>query len=146
MHEGFTVIDNWFRAPQTNFLQKLVFINHLIETAVAFNESVNIHGFQVVIESLRNSGNAGIFLDQLENNLQRLNKSMSKYSAGTEVSDFALKNRYGKEFTKSDFENKILIIDVWASWCKPCISAFPKWNALVEHHSGNKYSRPYYTA
>ncbi len=34
--------------------------------------------------------------------------------------------------------NKTIIIDVWASWCAPCIASFPKWNALAEKYKDNK--------
>ena len=37
----------------------------------------------------------------------------------------------------SDFKNKLLILDFWATWCKPCIDNFPKIDSLQEHF-GNK--------
>src|SRR5688572_14247448 len=30
----------------------------------------------------------------------------------------------------SDFRGKLLILDFWATWCSPCISAFPKLDTL----------------
>lgn len=32
--------------------------------------------------------------------------------------------------------NRHLLIDFWATWCSPCIAAFPHLNALVERFSG----------
>ncbi len=34
-----------------------------------------------------------------------------------------------------DFEGKVVIIDVWATWCGPCIAQIPKLKALHEKYS-----------
>ncbi len=36
----------------------------------------------------------------------------------------------------SKFENKILYLDFWASWCSPCISSIPKTIELAQHYQG----------
>ncbi|MBX3323948.1 MAG: TlpA family protein disulfide reductase [Phycisphaeraceae bacterium] len=36
----------------------------------------------------------------------------------------------------SDLKGKVVIIDFWATWCGPCISAFPKVRHLAEHYNG----------
>ena len=137
LDKGINVIDKWFKIPQTKVLQKIIFVNHLISNVIAFKESVRIHKFQVEIEKLRKSENTNKYLISVEENLQRLKKSMSKFSSGASAPDFELKDTNGKVFKLSDFKNKIIFIDVWASWCKPCVSSFPKWNDLVEKHSEN---------
>lgn len=137
LNKGLSVIDQWFQTSQTNSLQKLVFINHLINTAIIFEESVIINDFQVAIEDLRKSEYASIYLRPIEDNLQQLHNSMSKSLIGTKAPDFELKDINGKVHKLSDFGNKLLFIDVWASWCKPCVSSLPEWNIMVEKHSGN---------
>jgi thiol-disulfide isomerase/thioredoxin len=37
----------------------------------------------------------------------------------------------------SDFKGKLLILDFWATWCRPCIAAFPKLDSLQKKF-GNK--------
>jgi len=33
--------------------------------------------------------------------------------------------------------NRYMLIDFWATWCSPCIAAFPHLNALAERYSGD---------
>jgi len=137
LDKGLNVIDKWFKKPQTNFKQKIIFINHLISSATMFKAPVNIDQFQAAIEKLRKSENASKYLSPVNDNLKKLKESMSKFSIGARAPNFELKDSNGKVFHLSDFKNKIIFIDVWASWCGPCVANIPKWNDLVEKYSGN---------
>lgn len=45
---------------------------------------------------------------------------------GDSIFDFALPNRFNKLISTNDYRNKMLFIDFWASWCKPCRAQFPE--------------------
>lgn len=40
----------------------------------------------------------------------------------------------GKPFGLSDLGGKVVLVTFWATWCPPCLSAFPRLNALAEAH------------
>ena len=40
----------------------------------------------------------------------------------------------GKTFRLSDFKGKVLIIDLWATWCGPCRPQMPKLNDLQKRY------------
>jgi thiol-disulfide isomerase/thioredoxin len=45
--------------------------------------------------------------------------------------DFTLPLLKGGEAKLSDQKGKVVVLDVWASWCPPCIASFPKFDALA---------------
>jgi len=51
---------------------------------------------------------------------------------GKAAPDFILTDSSGKKFTLKDFAGRIVYLDVWASWCGPCIAELPDYKKLVE--------------
>jgi len=44
--------------------------------------------------------------------------------------DFDLKDVSGQKLSKSDFTGKLLIVDIWGTWCPPCRMEIPSFQAL----------------
>lgn len=55
--------------------------------------------------------------------------------AGRRAANFTLEYQ-GKPARLSDFRGKVVILNFWASWCKPCIDELPALNKLQKHVAG----------
>ena len=135
---GIDRINIWFKTPETRSLAQVIFINDLLSNAIIFNAQINVDRFRKRIDELEEDPLAYQYVPVLKDVLSNLENSMAKLSIGKKAPDFNLIDEHDEFFSLSDATDKIIFIDVWASWCAPCISAFPKWNNLVLKNQDNK--------
>jgi len=50
--------------------------------------------------------------------------------------DFDLENIAGGTTKAAELRGNVSVIDVWATWCKPCIDEIPKFNRLHDEYRG----------
>ncbi len=55
---------------------------------------------------------------------------------GMEAADFTYPDVNGKEVSLSDFKGKVVLVDVWATWCGPCRGEIPHLKKLEEEMRG----------
>ncbi len=59
---------------------------------------------------------------------------------GAKLSDsdylFAMQTKDGKTASLSDFRGEVVFINVWASWCPPCVAEMPTIETLYENVAG----------
>jgi thiol-disulfide isomerase/thioredoxin len=48
--------------------------------------------------------------------------------------DFQLRDISGEWLRKSEFQGKVLIVDIWGTWCPPCREEIPHFIALHHHY------------
>lgn len=48
---------------------------------------------------------------------------------------FGLKDLSGKSIERKDYEGKVLILDVWGTWCPPCLQEIPHFVKLQEKYA-----------
>ena len=48
--------------------------------------------------------------------------------------EFSLPDMAGKNVSPADHLGKVVLVDLWATWCKPCIASFPFYDALLAKH------------
>ncbi|RMH16632.1 MAG: TlpA family protein disulfide reductase [Gemmatimonadetes bacterium] len=56
--------------------------------------------------------------------------------AGSEAPDFSVVDEEGRIHTLDDFRGKVVIVNVWATWCPPCVEEMPSLDALYKEFEG----------
>jgi len=49
---------------------------------------------------------------------------------GQPAPDFTLKDLEGKSYTLSELKGRVVLLDFWATWCRPCVVSIPHLNKL----------------
>ena len=52
------------------------------------------------------------------------------------VAAFKLQNIAGEFMTSEDLKGKVTVVDVWATWCTPCMEDIPTYNQLYDAFVG----------
>ena len=79
--------------------------------------------------------NLGAYLDSLQRNVQKtLADELKPKMLNKTAPAFTLKDINGRNVNLSDFAGKIVVIDLWATWCSPCIASFPAMELMVKKH------------
>ena len=54
------------------------------------------------------------------------------YEVGQTLEDFTAKCLDGSTFHLADYRGKIVFLNLWATWCTPCVQELPHFNALLQ--------------
>lgn len=59
---------------------------------------------------------------------------------GYAAPEFTLRDLNGKEHSLSQYKGKVVLLNVWATWCYPCIAELPSLESLSKKLNGDKFS------
>lgn len=77
---------------------------------------------------------AGLILIQPEKN------AAAAGEIGSRMPDFTLKDLDGHEISSADLRGKVVLIDFWATWCKPCEKEMPGYQKLMERYGSRGFA------
>ena len=56
-----------------------------------------------------------------------------------DVPDFAFEGPRGRKQTSADLKGKVVLLNIWATWCVPCREEMPQLNALQSELGGDAF-------
>ncbi len=61
-------------------------------------------------------------------------------SVGKSAPEFSFKDVNGEKVSLKTLENKVVLLDFWATWCIPCVRNLPKLKKLTEKFSSEDFA------
>lgn len=74
--------------------------------------------------------------DSQKKRAEAIGTTLYDTAPGKEAADFTYPDVNGKEVSLSDFKGKVVLVDVWATWCGPCRGEIPHLKKLEEEMRG----------
>ena len=75
----------------------------------------------------------------------KLNDSAFEFSnqvdiaSGTPAPDFTFPGLDGKMVSLSDYRGKVVLVNIWATWCPPCVDEMPSMEKLYRKFKGKNF-------
>jgi thiol-disulfide isomerase/thioredoxin len=99
--------------------KKEMFLAALIQNdMLMLSGGYDVSKFQ--IDGFKSTYPQSVYTDNLDKGLL----SIEKLKAGAQVENFSFVDLEGNQVSLADFRDKIIYLDLWASWCGPCINTF----------------------
>ena len=77
-----------------------------------------------------------VFIREERNSTLKTTKSLQP---GLEVPNFAFPDLNGKEVSLAEHRGKVVLLNVWATWCPPCRQEMPSMQSLYEKFNGENF-------
>ena len=73
----------------------------------------------------------------LKETYDKKKKELMPFASGADAYNFSLPDVSDKNVSLKDFEGKIVVLDMWAMWCGPCLKEKPYFRKIEEEYKSN---------
>ncbi|SKB38536.1 Thiol-disulfide isomerase or thioredoxin [Sphingobacterium nematocida] len=106
------------------------YLEELVKTGFA-DEAVKVQ-LKKSHQALHPTADVNQYFSGLQQNLQdELKDKLTKMEVNVPVKAFTVYDVHGKSVSIHDFKGKTVVIDLWGTWCIPCMKALPAMQKVV---------------
>jgi peroxiredoxin len=126
-----------FKLPQVMMGVKSDLVKGSLATELILSEG-RVNGFTQKFKNLYAITGSLSKATPAKHTIDSLYKAYHQLEVGEPAFNFALKNDQGDIVRLSDFKGKIVIIDIWATWCHGCVASLPTYSKIKDSYKDKK--------
>lgn len=115
----------------------LMFLSSCNKEAVDQKSSEKLNEKKEAISDQKTTENTPVSNSNATLDLHKIEK-VDK-SSGKKVAPNFTWTKDGKEMSLKDMKGKVVLVNLWATWCKPCIKEMPDLSAISEEMEGKDF-------
>lgn len=116
-------------SSQAGIIRDWLKASELVRQMEQTNDKKDLQSFRVRIDSI---GTAS-YKNALDHSLA----SLLAFGKGDKAVDFVATDKDGKKVPLSSLKGKVIFVDIWATWCGPCMEEMPHYEELKAKYKDN---------
>jgi peroxiredoxin len=80
-----------------------------------------------------------VLVSLLQNDSALVPVKLSSIPEGIPAPDFTFPDLNGRNISLSDYKGKVVLINIWATWCPPCVYEMPSMEKLYKEFKGENF-------
>lgn len=130
-----TAVDSMLTPAQSIMKHMQLFCNDTVKGAFLVGSMAYIRDFSTM-QSIRTACAQYLVTDTMKSRFMQHEKALASFAKGEKAFNFVYPDTKEQKVAMSDLKGKVVVVDVWATWCGPCKRELPFMKQLEEEMKG----------